>query len=100
MTKSGAQSTADLPNWLSEAADRIIGHMNSDHLNSIVSTLNAQFGIKDPLARMVRLERDGYYISSNGKIYFAKFARKCSSIDEYREELIKQAQIYRDYEIS
>ena len=103
MTKNHAHDESDLPKWLSAASDRIISHMNADHLNSIVSTLNAQFGIKDPMATMKSLKRDGYYISSNGKFYFAKFAKfakKCNSVDEYREELITHAQIYRDFEIS
>ena len=99
MTKDHAHDDSDLPKWLAEASDRIISHMNSDHLNSIVSTLNAQFGIKDPIATMKSLKTDGYYISSNGEFYFAKFAKKCNSVDEYREELIKHAQIYRDFEI-
>ena len=100
MTKTGDDDKEALPIWLSKAADRIVGHMNSDHSNSIVSTLHAQFGIKDPAARMDNLKVDGYYISSNENLYFAKFTRKCSSVDEYREELIKHAQLYRDFELS
>ena len=46
MTETGDDDKEALPIWLSKAADRIIGHMNSDHWNSIVSTLHAQFGIK------------------------------------------------------
>ena len=42
----------DLPEWLSKASYRIIEHMNDDHSNSIVSTLNAQHGIKDKKAKM------------------------------------------------
>ena len=75
MTKNRAHDEPDLPKWLSAASDRIISHMNADHLNSIVSTLNAQFGIKDPIAKMKSLKTDGYYISSNGEFYFAKFAK-------------------------
>ena len=100
MTKTGDDDKEALPIWLSKAADRIVGHMNSDHSNSIVSTLHAQFGIKDPAARMDNLKVDGYYISSNENLYFAKFTRKCSSVDEYREELIKHAQLYRNFELS
>ena len=100
MTEMGGKNQTAVPKWLSEAADRIAGHMNSDHSNSIVSTLHAQFGIRDPMARMENLKIDGYYISSNGKFYFAKFTKKCNSVDEYREELIKHAQLYRDFEIS
>ena len=100
MTKTSDDDKAALPIWLSKAADRIVGHMNSDHSNSIVSTLHAQFGIKDPAARMDNLKVDGYYISSNENLYFAKFKRKCSSVDEYKEELIKHAQLYRDFELS
>ena len=100
MTKTGDDDKEALPIWLSKAADRIVGHMNSDHSNSIVSTLHAQFGIKDPAARMDNLKVDGYYISSNENLYFAKFTRKCSSVDEYKKELIKHAQLYRDFELS
>ena len=99
MVDTGDDQKDTLPRWLSEAADRIIGHMNSDHSNSIVSTLHAKFGIQDPMATMDNLKEDGYYISSNNKLYFANFTKKCSSVDEYREELIKHAQIYRKFEI-
>ena len=40
-----------VPNWLINASNRIIEHMNDDHSNSIVSTLNAQHGIKDKNAK-------------------------------------------------
>ena len=49
---------------------------------------------------MENLKIDGYYISSNRKFYFAKFTKKCNSVDEYREYLIKHAQLYRNFEIS
>ena len=52
MNKKRAHDESDLPKWLSAASDRIISQMNADHLNSIVSTLNAKFGIKDPMATM------------------------------------------------
>ena len=44
-----------VPNWLINASNRIIEHMNEDHSNSIVSTLNAQHGIKDNNAKMEKL---------------------------------------------
>jgi len=100
MTETDDGYKEDLPAWLSQAADRIVDHMNSDHSNSIVSTLHAQFGIKDPAAKMENLRVDGYYISSDENLYFAKFSKKCRSVDEYKKELIKHAQIYRKFEIS
>ena len=100
MTETDDGYKEDLPTWLSQAADRIVDHMNSDHSNSIVSTLHAQFGIKDPAAKMENLRVDGYYISSDENLYFAKFSKKCRSVDEYKKELIKHAQIYRKFEIS
>ena len=36
-----------VPTWLFNASSRIIEHMNDDHSDSIVSTLNAQHGIKN-----------------------------------------------------
>ena len=45
-----------VPNWLMNASNRIIEHMNADHSNSIVSTLNAQHGIKDKNAKMEKYQ--------------------------------------------
>ena len=88
-----------VPEWLLKASDRIIEHMNDDHSNSIISTLNAQHGIKDKDAKMNKLEVDGYFALSNGKEYFLKFEQVCNSVDEYKTELIKHAKKYRNYEI-
>ena len=88
-----------VPEWLLKASDRIIEHMNDDHSNSIISTLNAQHGIKDKYAKMNKLEVDGYFALSNGKKYFLKFEQVCNSADEYKTELIKHAKKYRSYEL-
>ena len=85
--------------WLIKISDGIIKHMNKDHSNSIVSTLHAQHGIKDKNAIMSRLEVNGYYAKSNKKLYFLKFKKSCSSLDQYRTELIRNAKRYRDYEL-
>ena len=71
----------DLPEWLSKASYRIIEHMNDDHSNSIVSTLNAQHGIKDKNAKMEKLEVNGYFASSNEKFYFLEFENVCNSAE-------------------
>tara|TARA_B100000927_G_C16271482_1_gene391676 strand:- start:363 stop:659 length:297 start_codon:yes stop_codon:yes gene_type:complete len=92
-------SSAIYPHWLIEAAPRIIKHMNEDHANSIASTLNGQYGIQDKNAKMDNLEVDGYYIQSDGSLYFAKFTKSCVSIEEYKAELVKHAHLYRDFEL-
>ena len=89
----------DLPEWLSKASYRIIEHMNDDHSNSIVSTLNAQHGIKDINAKMEKLEVNGYFASSAGKFYFLEFENNCNSTDEYKSEPIKNAKKYRNFEL-
>ena len=89
----------DLPEWLSKASYRIIEHMNNDHSNSIVSTLNAQHGIKDKNAKMEKLEVKGYFALSNEKFYFLEFENVCKSAEEYKTELIKHAKKYRNYEL-
>ena len=89
----------DLPKWLSKASYRIIEHMNDDHSNSIVSTLNAQHGIKDKNAKMEKLEVNGYFALSNEKFYFLEFEKVCNSAEEYKTELIKHAKKYRNYEL-
>ena len=88
-----------VPNWLMNASDRIIEHMNDDHSNSIISTLNAQHGIKDKNAKMEELQVNGYFVSSNQKLYFLEFEQVCNSAEEYKAEFIKHAKKYRSYEL-
>ena len=88
-----------VPEWLLKASDRIIEHMNDDHSNSIVSTLNAQHGIKDENAKMEKLMVNGYFASSGEKSYFLEFENVCNSVEEYKTELIKHAKNYRNFEL-
>ena len=90
---------SNAPEWLLNASFRIIEHMNEDHSNSIVSTLNAQHGIKDKNAKMEKLQVNGYFALSNQKSYFLEFQQVCNSAQEYKAELIKQAKKYKSYEI-
>ena len=85
--------------WLKNE-ESIIEHMNNDHSNSIVSSLNAQHDIKDPKARMIALTMDGYYVSSKKKIIFIGFNKICLTAKEYKDMLVGQANLYRDYEIT
>lgn len=85
------------PKWL-EREDSIIDHMNEDHSNSIVSTLNAQLDIKDPEAKMVALNIDGYYVLTKGEIKFLTFTTCCLNMKQYKDELVRQAHEYREYE--
>ena len=87
------------PEWLMNASDRIIEHMNEDHSNSIVSTLSAQHGIKDKNAKMDKLQVNGYFALSKQKLYFLEFEQVCNSAEEYKAELIKHAKQYRSYEL-
>tara|TARA_Y100000768_G_scaffold313057_1_gene247770 strand:- start:352 stop:1068 length:717 start_codon:yes stop_codon:yes gene_type:complete len=86
------------PKWL-ERENSIIEHMNEDHSNSIVSTLNAQLDIKDPEAKMIALNTDGYYVSTRGKIRFLTFMTCCLNMKQYKDELVRQAHDYREYEL-
>ena len=87
------------PEWLLNESIRIIEHMNEDHSNSIVSSLNAQHGIKDKNAKMEKLQVNGYFALSNQKLYFLEFYQVCNSAKEYKTELIKHAKKYKSYEI-
>ncbi len=86
------------PKWLKQEKS-MIEHMNEDHSNSIVSTLNAKLGIKDKHAKMLRLTMDGYYVSSKNKIYFLDFNLPCFTVNQYRDKLVEQAKEYRDFEL-
>ena len=84
--------------WLKQE-NSMVKHMNEDHSNSIVSTLNAKLGIKDKCAKMLRLTMDGYYVSSKNKIYFVDFNLPCFTVKQYRDKLVEQAKEYRDFEL-
>ena len=86
------------PKWLKQE-NSMVKHMNEDHSNSIVSTLNAKLGIKDKRAKMLRLTMDGYYVSSKNKIYFVDFNLPCFTLKQYRDKLVEQAKEYRDFEL-
>ena len=48
-----------VPEWLLNASNRIIEHMNEDHSNSIVSTLIAQHSFKYKNAKMEKSQVNG-----------------------------------------
>ena len=85
--------------WLTKYAARVIKHMNEDHQNTIVSTLNAQLKIEDPQARMIELRSDGYFVLSNGSRLFLRLEKECQTPEEYKNELVKNAKKYRAYEL-
>ena len=87
------------PSWLKQCSLGVIEHMNQDHSNTIVSTLNAQFGIKDAEALMIELRINGYFVLSDGQKYFLKFEKSCNNAEEYKLELVKNAKKYREFEI-
>ena len=90
--------TDSKPKWL-EREESIINHMNDDHSNSIISTLHAQIGVKDPKAEMVAINTDGYYVRSNNELMFIKFHKCCTSLKDFKDELVKQAHENREYEL-
>ena len=90
---------SNVPEWLLNVSFKIIEHMNEDNSNSIVSTLNAQHGIKDKNAKMQKLQVNGYFALSNQKLYFLEFEQVCNSAEEYKTEFIKYAKKNRSYEL-
>ena len=93
-----ANDNNSIPTWLNQCAQGVIEHMNQDHSNTIVSTLYAQFGIKDAKALMFELRIDGYFVVSNGQQYFLTFEKSCNNAEEYKLELVKNAKKYREFE--
>tara|TARA_Y100000814_G_C12097863_1_gene322536 strand:+ start:139 stop:420 length:282 start_codon:yes stop_codon:yes gene_type:complete len=88
-----------IPDWLQTASKGIIQHMNKDHSRSIVSTLHAQHNIKDTDAKMDNLTTDGYFVLSKGRLLFLAFELPCKNVKEYKTELVKHAEKYRQYEL-
>ena len=94
-----ANDNNSIPTWLNQCAQGVIEHMNQDHSHTIVSTLYAQFGVKDAKALMIELRIDGYFVVSNGQQYFLTFEKSCNNAEEYKLELVKNAKKYREFEI-
>ena len=86
------------PKWLNQE-EGIISHMNDDHSNSIVSSLNAQHRVKDKEAKMICLNTDGYYLLSGGKYYFIQFFDSCYTMKDYKNCLVNLAKKYKTYEL-
>ena len=92
-------SEKNTPKWLSSISRAVISHMNEDHSNTIVSTLNAQHGIEDKAAEMVDLQVNGYEVFAKGKSYFLSFEKECHNAEEYKAALVKNAKKYRNFEL-
>ena len=86
------------PKW-KKTQQAIIEHMNDDHSNSICSSLKAQHGIEDVNAKMLYLTIDGYYISSNKKLYFIQFDLTSLNPKQYKENLVSLAHQNREFEL-
>ncbi len=91
--------TAEIPKWHKNEIS-MIEHMNQDHSNVICSALNGKFDVVDPSAQMLALSTDGYYILSADQQYFIQFDEPCYSENSVRNALIKQAKLYRAFELS
>ena len=95
----------DMKNWVKKipewkgAENSIINHMNNDHLNSIISSLNAQHAVKDNTARMIFITIDGYYLQSSKGIFFIQTEKICYNMKEYKKELTKLAIQNRSFEL-
>ena len=79
--------------------DKIIQHMNTDHHNTIVSSLVSQNQIIDHAAKTIFLTKDGYYAKTNKGIFFVQFDNCTKTEQDYRKELVILAKRYRDKEI-
>ena len=91
-------------NWVSEDPrwkERELGmieHMNEDHSNVIFSTLKGQHGIDDKHAEMFAICIDGFFTLSKKDLFFIKFENPCFTPKEVKDELIRQANEYRNLE--
>jgi len=86
------------PKW-QDKENSIIEHMNDDHSNSIISTLHAHHKIKDKNAKMIALNIDGYYIETNKELKFIAFNHPCLNLKDFKDELVRQAHEYREFEL-
>ncbi len=93
-------------NWLSEEPrwkdreESMIDHMNEDHSNVIFSSLKGQHGIEDKNAKMFAICIDGYFTACKDHLFFIRFSNPCFTPKEVKDELVRQANEYRDLEVN
>ena len=85
------------PDWIKDEK-YIIDHMNEDHSNTIISSLNAQHKVYDKNVKMFALTIDGYYVNSKEGVFFIQFPESCDNAKEYREILVSLAKKYKSFE--
>ena len=79
--------------WMN-AEKGIMSHMNKDHSESIIASLNAQHNLTCSNAVMISLTIDGYYVKTDDRIFFVSFDKPCFTRESYKEMLVKQAKLY------
>ena len=85
------------PDWAKDEK-YIIDHMNEHHVDTIISSFNAQHQIYDETVKMFALTIDGYYIQSKTGVFFIQFPESCDTSKEYRKVLVDLAEKYKSFE--
>ena len=86
--------SSGIPDW-SKNEDSIVSHVNNDHRDVIVATLNGIHNIHDKNAEVLNLCIDGYYLRSNNQILFIPFENPCENSKQVRDEFIKHSQKFK-----
>jgi len=82
-------------NWQKKESS-MISHMNKDHSDVIISSLETFENISDSKAKMLSICIDGYYIESNDNFYFIPFDNISFNASEIKESLVKHSKKYKD----
>ncbi|WP_448565411.1 HugZ family pyridoxamine 5'-phosphate oxidase [Thalassotalea ganghwensis] len=74
--------------WDDAQEQRVIEHMNEDHVDAMTLILAHQFGIDCQTPKMSAVLTDGCYLQTNNTRFFIPFSQPCLSIGDIRKELV------------
>ncbi len=75
----------------------LVKYMNDNILSLVSATFQAQHGIISDNLEVTSLEVDGYYVISDGKIYFLTFNKPCETFHDFKNELLTHVRNYRTF---
>ena len=76
------------PEWAADE-DRLIDHMNRDHVDSLNAMCRRFVGIESTDAVMVSIDPEGFHVQCADCIHYLHFACLCRTSEEVRSEMVR-----------
>jgi len=76
--------------------DRIINHLNDDHVEHMIDMIHHFFGTKPDTAKLVDLSSEGFNIQTNEQTHYLAFEQPCTTPREIAKEAARLANFARE----